>query len=150
MDLVIRSFSYERQPRIVNYDPVSTTPDPGAEADYGTDSAILGGFTTAHQFVRIGAHSFTSMGAYLSQDLPPYVMAAGNMAKPYGINSKGLQRRGFSADVILRIKRAYRTLYRSGLSLAEARQALGPQAADCSEVVAFLEFVARSERGCIH
>jgi UDP-N-acetylglucosamine acyltransferase len=114
------------------------------------DWAILGGFTTAHQFVRIGAHSFTSMGTYLSQDLPPYVMAAGNMAKPYGINSKGLQRRGFSADVILRIKRAYRTLYRSGLSLAEARQALGAQAADCPEVAAFLEFVARSERGCIH
>ena len=45
MDLVIRSFSFERQPRIINYDPVSTTPDPAAEADFGTESAILGGFT---------------------------------------------------------------------------------------------------------
>jgi UDP-N-acetylglucosamine acyltransferase len=113
------------------------------------DWAILGGFTTAHQFVRIGAHSFTSMGAYLSQDLPPYVMAAGNMAKPYGINSRGLQRRGFSVDAVRRIKRAYRSFYRSGLSLEDAKRALQAQATDCPEVGAFLEFVAGSHRGCI-
>jgi UDP-N-acetylglucosamine acyltransferase len=113
------------------------------------DWAILGGFTTAHQFVHIGAHSFTSMATYLSQDLPPYVMAAGNMAKPYGINSRGLQRRGFEAETIRRIKHAYRTFYRSGLSLEQARRALEVQAADSPEVAAFLDFVVRSDRGCI-
>ena len=113
------------------------------------DWAILGGATVVHQFVRIGAHSFTSMGAYLAQDVPPYVMAAGNMAKPFGINSEGLRRRGFSAEAIARIKRAYRTLYRAGLGFDEAKGALAAQAADAPEVRALLEFVEQSKRGII-
>jgi len=113
------------------------------------DWAILGGATLVHQFVHIGAHSFTGMGAYLSQDLPPFVKAAGNMARPYGINSEGLRRRGVSADAIERIKRAYRTLYRSGLSLEDAKRELAAQAAHCAEVGVLLEFLARSKRGFI-
>jgi len=113
------------------------------------DWAILGATTLVHQFVHIGAHSFTGMGTYLPQDLPPFVMAAGNMAKPYGINSEGLRRRGFSADTIGRVKRAYRTLYRSGLSLEDARRDLAAQAAQCAEVGMLLEFLARSKRGFI-
>jgi UDP-N-acetylglucosamine acyltransferase len=113
------------------------------------DWVILGGYTTAHQFVHIGAHSFTGMGTYLSQDLPPFVKGAGNMARPFGINGEGLRRRGFSGETIARIRRAYRTLYRAGLSLEQAKQALAAQAADCPEVSAFLEFVARSRRGVI-
>jgi UDP-N-acetylglucosamine acyltransferase len=113
------------------------------------DWAILGATTLVHQFVHIGAHSFTGMGTYLPQDLPPYVMAAGNMAKPYGINSEGLRRRGFSTRTIGRIKRAYRTLYRSGLALEEAKRQLAAQAAECPEVAALLEFLERSKRGFI-
>jgi UDP-N-acetylglucosamine acyltransferase len=113
------------------------------------DWAILGGATVVHQFVRIGAHSFTSMGAYLAQDLPPYVMAAGNMAKPFGINSEGLRRRGFSAEAIGRVKHAYRTLYRAGLGFEEAKRELAVQAADAPEVRALLEFVEQSKRGII-
>jgi UDP-N-acetylglucosamine acyltransferase len=114
------------------------------------DWAILGATTLVHQFVHIGAHSFTGMGTYLPQDLPPYVKAAGNMARPFGINSEGLRRRGFSADTIARIKRAYRTLYRSGLGLEKAKRELAAQAAGCAEVGALLEFLARSQRGFIH
>jgi UDP-N-acetylglucosamine acyltransferase len=99
--------------------------------------------------VHIGAHSFTGMGTYLPQDLPPYVVAAGNMAKPYGINSEGLRRRGFAADAIGRIKRAYRTLYRAGLSLEDAKRELAAQGATCPEVAALLDFLARSKRGFI-
>jgi UDP-N-acetylglucosamine acyltransferase len=61
------------------------------------DWAILGGFTVVHQFVRIGAHSITAMGSILFQDLPPFVMAAGNPAEPRSINAEGLKRRGFSS-----------------------------------------------------
>jgi UDP-N-acetylglucosamine acyltransferase len=114
------------------------------------DWAILGATTLVHQFVHIGAHSFTGMGTFLPQDLPPFVKAAGNMARPFGINSEGLRRRGFSADTIARIKRAYRTLYRSGLGLEEAKRELAGQAAQCAEVGALLEFLARSQRGFIH
>lgn len=113
------------------------------------DWAILGGMTLVHQFVRIGAHSFTSMGTYLSQDLPPYVTAAGNMAKPYGINSEGLRRRGFDAKTIATLKLAYRALFRSGLSLEDARRELEKLAGECGAVRPILEFLARSVRGII-
>ena len=113
------------------------------------DWAIFGATTLVHQFVHIGAHAFTGMGTYLAQDLPPFVKAAGNMAQPYGINSEGLKRRGFSPEAIAGLKRAYRTLYRSGLGLEEARQALEAQVAQCSPVRELLEFLDRSKRGII-
>jgi UDP-N-acetylglucosamine acyltransferase len=100
-----------------------------------------------HQFVRIGAHAFTGMGSFISQDVPPYVMAAGHMASPYGINSEGLKRRGFAPQTIQAIKRAYRTLYRSGLSLEEAKTQLEAQAQSCPEIKPILDFLASSKRG---
>jgi UDP-N-acetylglucosamine acyltransferase len=113
------------------------------------DWAIFGATTLVHQFVHVGAHAFTGMGTYLAQDLPPYVTAAGNVARPYGINSKGLARRGFSADEIQELKRAYRTLYRSGLGLEEARRRLDAQSAACPPVRAMVEFLDSSKRGII-
>jgi len=113
------------------------------------DWAILGATTLVHQFVHIGAHSFTGMGTYLPQDLPPFVKAAGNMAKPYGINSEGLKRRGFAPETISALKRAYRTLYRRGLGLEEARRELQAQAAGQPQVREVLDFLARSKRGFI-
>jgi UDP-N-acetylglucosamine acyltransferase len=113
------------------------------------DWAILGATTLVHQFVHVGAHSFTGMGTYLDRDLPPYVKAAGNMAKPYGINSEGLRRRGFPAQTILELKRAYRTLFRSGMGLEEIRHELEAQAAHCAEVGTLLEFLDASKRGII-
>jgi UDP-N-acetylglucosamine acyltransferase len=113
------------------------------------DWAILGATTLVHQFVHIGAHSFTGMGTYLPQDLPPYVTAAGNTAKPYGINSEGLRRRGFEPATVAAIKQAYKTLYREGLSLDEARHALAEQAAACPEVRPLVEFLERSTRGIV-
>jgi UDP-N-acetylglucosamine acyltransferase len=113
------------------------------------DWAIFGATTLVHQFVHIGAHAFTGMGTYLPQDLPPYVTAAGNMAKPYGINSEGLKRRGFSPDTIQGLKRAYRTLYRSGLALQEARRELEAQVAACPPVRPILDFLSNSKRGII-
>jgi len=113
------------------------------------DWAIFGATTLVHQFVHIGAHAFTGMGTYLPQDLPPYVTAAGNMAKPFGINSEGLKRRGFSGETIQALKRAYRTLYRAGLPLEQAKRELEAQAAACPEVKPILEFLANSKRGII-
>jgi len=113
------------------------------------DYAVLGGFTGAHQFVSIGAHSITGVATVLLQDLPPYVMAAGNTAKPFGINSEGLKRRGFSAEKIAEIKRAYKTLYRSGLSLEEAKRDIAGQAASCSELGLLVDFLEHSRRGIV-
>jgi len=113
------------------------------------DWAIFGATTLVHQFVHIGAHAFTGMGTYLPQDLPPFVTAAGNMARPYGINSEGLRRRGFSPETINGLKQAYRTLYRRGLGLEEARRELESQAEDCPPVREILDFLARTKRGII-
>jgi len=113
------------------------------------DWAVFGATTLVHQHVHVGAHAFTGMGTYLPQDLPPYVMAAGNMAQPHGINKEGLKRRGFSRDAITGLKRAYRTLYRSGLPLEDAKRELEAQVGACAQVKDILEFLARSQRGII-
>lgn len=84
------------------------------------DWAILGGITGVHQFVKIGAHAMTGAGTTLLQDLPPYVMATGNPAAAHGINSEGLKRRGFGESQLAVLKRAYKTLYKNGNTLAQA------------------------------
>jgi UDP-N-acetylglucosamine acyltransferase len=113
------------------------------------DYVILGGFTLVHQFCKIGAHAFTSMGSVINRDVPPFVTVAGKYAEPHGINSEGLKRRGFDKERIMSIKRAYRTLYKSGLPLAEARVQLAEAAKDAPDVRLMLEFIDRSERSLV-
>ena len=113
------------------------------------DHAILGGFTGVHQFCRVGAHSITGVGTVVLQDVPPFVMASDDSARPYGINAEGLKRRGFTGATITRLKRAYRTLYKSGLTLGDARNELARQVEECPEVQTILDFLADSKRGII-
>lgn len=113
------------------------------------DWAILGGFTGVHQFCRIGAHVMTAVSTVILQDVPPYLMAAGNTAQPYGINVEGLKRRGFNAEAITSLKRAYRTLYKSGLLLEEAKAKLTEDAKTQPDVQRFVDFLAVSKRGII-
>ena len=113
------------------------------------DYAILGGFTLVHQFCRIGAHCFTGMNSVVSQDVPPYLMIAGHMAKPYGINVEGLKRREFSSETLSALKKAYKILYRSGNSLEKAIAELGELANQYKDVNNFVEFVKNSTRGIL-
>lgn len=113
------------------------------------DHAILGGFTLIHQFCKVGSHVITAVGSVVFKDIPPYVTAAGYDAKPHGINSEGLKRRGFTPDVIMEIKRAYKTLYRKGLTLDEARQQLSLQHQTVAEIGLLLDFLAISSRGIV-
>ncbi|MGB7480305.1 MAG: acyl-ACP--UDP-N-acetylglucosamine O-acyltransferase [Burkholderiaceae bacterium] len=117
------------------------------------DWAVLGGFTTIHQFCHVGAYAMTAFTAAVSQDVPPFVTAAGNRAAPAGINSVGLQRRGFSSEQIMAIKRGYKLLYRAGLSLDDAKQALLAEEQKTPAAAAQLrqlrEFVEASPRGII-
>jgi UDP-N-acetylglucosamine acyltransferase len=111
------------------------------------DYAVLGGFTLVHQFCKIGAHVITAVGSVVFKDIPPYVAAAGYDAKPHGINAEGLKRRGFSAENLLLIKRAYKTLYRKGLSLAEAKLELS--SVNGNDVRLLTDFLNASTRGII-
>jgi UDP-N-acetylglucosamine acyltransferase len=113
------------------------------------NDAILGGFTVVHQRVRIGAHSISGMGTILLQDVPPYVKVSGNPARPYGINVEGLRRRGFSAGDIAALKRAYKTVYRSGLPLEEALRELQSQASSCAAVTLLIDFLSEPNRGIL-
>ena len=117
------------------------------------DWAILGGDTGVHQFVRIGAHSITGIGTMLRQDVPPFMMVSGDPATPHGINAEGLKRRGFAAPAIGALKKAYRTLYRSGLSLADARAAIDAQAradaASAKELAMLNAFIGSASRGIV-
>ena len=114
------------------------------------DWVIMSGFAGVHQFCRIGAHAFLGMGVLVSGDVPPYTMvAAESQGRPRGINSEGLKRRGFDAKRITAIKRAYRTLYRSGLGLAEARAELEAQAREAPEVRPLVDFLQAAARGIL-
>ncbi|MFE0499829.1 acyl-ACP--UDP-N-acetylglucosamine O-acyltransferase [Lysobacter soli] len=111
------------------------------------DHVIMSGFAGVHQFCRIGAHAFIGMGALVNGDVPPFLMIAQDgYGRPRGINSEGLKRRGFDADRISAIKRAYRAVYMSGGSLEDARAKLAELAADSEDARAFLAFIESSER----
>lgn len=111
------------------------------------DFAVLGGFTGVHQFCRIGAHVITAIASVVVQDIPPFFTASGNSARPVGVNSEGLKRRGFSPEDLAVIKRAYKTLYRSGLGLDEAREQLALEAGSQPVLAALLEFLREPGRG---
>jgi UDP-N-acetylglucosamine acyltransferase len=113
------------------------------------DHAILGGYTGVHQFCHVGAHSITGVASVVLQDVPPYLTVSGNPARPYGINTEGLKRRGFDSAAIAGLQRAYKTLYRSKLGLEEAKRELAAQMGDCPPIGALVEFLAGSTRGIV-
>jgi UDP-N-acetylglucosamine acyltransferase len=120
----------------------------GGHVEIG-DWVIMGGLSAVHQFTKIGAHCFIANNAAVTRDVPPYVMAIGQPAVPHSVNSEGLKRRGFTADQILNIRRAYRLLYRSGLKLKAAVEELEKLAVTQIEIRPFVEFIKRSERSIV-
>ncbi len=111
------------------------------------DYAIMGGFALIHQFCRVGEHSIIGGGSICTKDIPPYVLAAGNTAKPHGINVTGLKRRDFDADTISALRKSYRTIFRSKLDLNTAIEEL--QQFKQKEVSTLAEFLQTSKRGFI-
>lgn len=111
------------------------------------DHVILGGFTGVHQFCKIGSHAFSAVSSVVVQDIPPFIMAQGHNAVPRTINSEGLKRRGFSAEDIMQIKRAFKLLYRSGYTLNEAVEAM--VALGSEHVQLMVDFIGESTRGII-
>ena len=113
------------------------------------DYAILGGFTLIHQFCKIGEHIITAVGSVVFKDIPPYVTASGYDAQPHGINAEGLKRRGFTADEITQIKRAYKVLYRNSNTLEEAKLELVEMQKSCDKIQLLSDFLTQSTRGII-
>ncbi|MBB6522317.1 acyl-ACP--UDP-N-acetylglucosamine O-acyltransferase [Pseudoteredinibacter isoporae] len=113
------------------------------------DWAILGGYTLVHQFCRIGAHSFTGMGSAIGKDVPAYVMVAGAPAGARSINAEGLRRRGFSKEEIAAVNKAYKLVYRRGLTVDEALEELNVLKQSCDKIDALIESLQKSTRGII-
>jgi UDP-N-acetylglucosamine acyltransferase len=113
------------------------------------DWAVLGAYAGVHQFCRVGAHAMLAAGAIVLQDVPPYVTAAGYPARPAGTNNEGLRRRGYSAADIATVRRAYRTLYRQGLSLDDARESLAKAVEHAPLLAPLVAFLAESGRGIV-
>lgn len=111
------------------------------------DCANVGGLVAVHQFVRIGAYSFIGGASRVPKDVPPYVRAAGNPLALYGLNTVGLERRGFSEEARRELKRAYRLLFNSDLNISQAVTELRARADLVPEVERLLDFIDASERG---
>lgn len=117
------------------------------------DWVFLGGLSGVHQFVRVGAHAMTGFQTRLAQDLPPFVTAAGNPAQAQGVNQEGLRRRGYTPERIAIVKQMHRLLYRQGLTLTAARDAIAALAAEdpsgAGDVALMQDFLATAERGIV-
>jgi UDP-N-acetylglucosamine acyltransferase len=120
----------------------------GGHVELG-DWVIMGGLSAVHQHTKVGAHCFIANNAAVTRDVPPYVMAVGQPAEPHSVNAEGLKRRGFDAQQILNIRRAYRLLYRSKLKLADALAQLEKIAADQAEIKPFVDFIRHSSRSIV-
>jgi UDP-N-acetylglucosamine acyltransferase len=108
----------------------------------------LGGLVGVHQFVRIGAYTMVGGGAIVTQDVPPYVRAAGNHVKLYGLNLIGLKRHQFSPEQLAALKGAYKLLFRSGLTVREGAKQIRERWGEHAVVESLVAFVEQSERGC--
>jgi UDP-N-acetylglucosamine acyltransferase len=113
------------------------------------EQVILGGFTGIHQFCRIGRHSFSAIASVIVKDVPPYLLVAGNTARPAGLNREGLKRHGLETEKMETLRKAYKILYREGLLLKDALVRLETLAANSAEVAAFVSFIKASERGIV-
>ncbi len=111
------------------------------------DYVVMGGFSGVFQFCRIGAHSFISTNSVVIKDVPPFVKVSGYYAKPFGLNSVGLQRRGFTSETLTALKRAYKIIYRNGLTVANALEEL--QKVTIPEVQALTQFIQASQAGIV-
>ena len=113
------------------------------------DYVILGGFTGVHQFCRIGKHSFSAIASVIVKDVPPYLLVAGNTAKPNGLNREGLLRHGMEQARIDLLRKAYKILYRDGLSLKDAIASLDLLASESGDIAIFADFIKASTRGIV-
>lgn len=111
------------------------------------DGAVIGGLSALHQFVKIGSLAMLAGGSMVAQDVPPFVMVSGNRAKPIGLNKVGIDRASFSEETVSNIKKMYKSLYLSSLSLEEAKKEILKLTAAGKEIELFSSFLDRSSRG---
>ena len=113
------------------------------------DYVVLAGYTLVHQFCHIGAHSFCGVNTFCIQDIPPYMLVAGNKAITHGINVRGLRHRGFNKEDIAELKRAYKIIYRAGHTIKVALEEIESRDWQSQHINSLLTFIRTSKRGVI-
>jgi len=113
------------------------------------DNAVMGGLTAVHQFCRIGRFAITGGCSKIVQDVPPFMIADGNPAEIRGVNSVGLERKGYAPDKIKPIKEAFRLLFRSKFNTGQALEAIRKELPPSEEINQIVEFIEKTERGII-
>lgn len=113
------------------------------------DFSILSAFSGVSQFCRVGKYSFACANAVIAKDVPPFVKAAGFYAEPFGLNTVGMKRRGFAEETMLHLRRAYKMIYRKGLTIKEVLIELEKMVIACPEVQLFIDFIQGSQQGII-
>jgi len=112
------------------------------------DRAFLSGMTGFHQFTRIGTLAMVSALSAINKDIPPYMICGGRPAVAQGINVVGLRRAGIGPEARMEIKEAYKLLYRSGLNVSQALEAI-KKSLKSKEVMHMVEFIEASKRGIL-
>lgn len=113
------------------------------------DYAIIGGYAAVHQFCHVGAYAFIARATYVSKDVLPYIMVAGYTSSVYGINTVGLRRRGFSSEAVNSLRRAYKIIFRKGLTVQQSIAELEQMQNDCPEIIPMIDLLNRSTRGIV-
>jgi len=113
------------------------------------DNVVLAGYTLVHQFVRIGRHSFCGVNTYTTHDVPPFMLVAGDKAITHGINTRGMRRRGVGNEALVELKRAYKTIYRSGFTIAKALEEIAAANYQSDEIKELVQFIQDAKRGVV-
>ena len=144
---LIMAYSHIAHDCILGNDIVLTNQAALAGSVHVGDGAILGGYAIVHQFCSIGSYSFCAMGSSVNKDVPAYIKVRGNPAKPFGINTTGIKRAGYSKESIEALRSAYRSVYRKKLTVEEAVKETKDLSKEYKEVNLFISSVENSTRG---
>ena len=144
---LIMAYSHIAHDCILGNDIVLTNQAALAGSVHVGDGAILGGYAIVHQFCSIGSYSFCAMGSSVNKDVPAYIKVRGNPAKPFGINTTGIKRAGYSKESIEALRSAYRSVYRKKLTVEEAVKETKDLSKEYKEVNLFISSVQNSTRG---
>lgn len=113
------------------------------------DYAIFGCYAAVHQFCTIGAHSFIARATMVTKDVLPYLLVSGYNAEACGLNTEGLKRRGFDAEAINQLRRAYKIIFRNDLTAMQAMEELAPLVSECAAIQPMIDALQKSERGIV-
>ena len=113
------------------------------------DHVTLGGYTLIHQFCKLGSYSFTGLSAHITMDVPAFTRVAGTPTKQAGLNTIGLERKGFTKEEIMNLKKAYKIFFRESLKVDEAIEKIEQECLSDDKLKIFIDSINQATRGVL-